>query len=172
VHVSAISHTPPDARHDVVADLNASVGQSALLPVHFSAVSHVPAEDLHVVVADFNKSDGQTALLPVHFSAESQVPAEARQTVEEDATGYVWPFLQISTVHRLPSLGTVTLSSFVPLQSSSIPLQLSALAGLIFASLSLQSVPPHAAETYPSLSTSGHVMTMPPFEVHVPFWHE
>jgi hypothetical protein len=49
VQFSALSHSPADPRHTVVAALNVSAGHAPLVPVQVSALSQTPAEERHVV---------------------------------------------------------------------------------------------------------------------------
>lgn len=67
--------------HEVSAGRNASVGQSAVLPVHDSATSHTPAAARQVVVAGENWFVGHVAEEPVQVSATSHTPALGRHTV-------------------------------------------------------------------------------------------
>src|SRR5438093_1277242 len=68
---SAMSHSPPEARHTVVEGWKASGEQAVLDPSQVSATSQTPAEDRQTVPAAFTVSAGHAALDPVQFSAAS-----------------------------------------------------------------------------------------------------
>src|SRR5207245_432140 len=90
----------------VPAELLASAGQPALVPVQCSAGSHSPAEPRQNVLDDLKASAGQTVLDPVQVSSTSQTPAAARHTAPAFPAG-CWQSLLLpshsSLLHGLPS---------------------------------------------------------------------
>ena len=72
--------TKAAARHTVLDELNASLGQVALEPVQVSATSQTPAVARQVTLDAARVSLGQATLEPSQFSATSQAPAVARHS--------------------------------------------------------------------------------------------
>src|SRR3990167_7195394 len=70
VQLSAVSHVPAEARHEVPLATKPSAGQEAEAPVQLSAVSHVPAEARHEVPAAVKPSDRKSTRLN---SSHSQI---------------------------------------------------------------------------------------------------
>src|SRR5204863_400443 len=99
-------HGLPSSVHAVPADVLASAGQLALVPVQFSAGSHSPAESRQTVLDDLKVSAGHTVLEPVQVSSTSQKPAAARHTAPAFPAG-CWQSLLLpshsSRLHGLPS---------------------------------------------------------------------
>src|SRR5439155_95036 len=96
----------PSSVYAFPADVLASAGQLALVPVQFSAGSHSPAEARHTTLDDLKASTGHTVLDPVQVSSTSQKPAAARQTAPAFPAG-CWQSLLLpshsSRLHGLPS---------------------------------------------------------------------
>jgi hypothetical protein len=75
VQVSAVSHSPAEARQ-VVPALPAGCWQAALEPSHWSLVQGLPSS-VQAVPLGFFTSVGQAVDIPVHISAGSHSPADA-----------------------------------------------------------------------------------------------
>src|SRR5207245_1754444 len=88
----------------VPAELLASAGQPALVPVQCSAGSHSPAEPRQTVLDDLKASAGQTVLEPVQVSSTSHTPAAARHTAPAFPAGCWQASLLPSHSSRLPGL--------------------------------------------------------------------
>ena len=80
----------------VPSGLEASAGQSGLLPVQASAWSQGPAAARQMLVLLLNWSAGQRALAPEQFSLTSQGPAAGRQ-IAPALTGQQMPSLAAPT---------------------------------------------------------------------------
>src|SRR5207245_2404094 len=88
----------------VPAEVLASAGQPALVPVQCSAGSHSPAEPRQNVLDDLKASAGQAVLDPVQVSSASHTLAAARHTAPAFPAGCWQASLLPSHSSRLPGL--------------------------------------------------------------------
>src|SRR5207253_11105707 len=102
---------PPTAVRQT-AELFASIGQAADVPVHCSATSQMPAEPRQTVEDATKVLAGHAAEVPVQLSVTSHEPAAMRQAVEEDTNeleGQVFEVpVQLSTASHEPTAARQT----------------------------------------------------------------